>query len=87
MGTAGAITVYCFGNRVGFCKEVQNGQAGWNIEQKIFWWRSKLAEAGADTWYGVLGCGTIVEMQDVILKLVMMELNFGKRSRTLSPDC
>ncbi|MDR1290837.1 MAG: FAD-dependent oxidoreductase, partial [Planctomycetaceae bacterium] len=61
VGTAGAISIYWWGNRVGFCKEVEDGKAAWNIEQRMFWWRSKLAEAGADVWYGVLGSGTIIE--------------------------
>ncbi|MDR1962318.1 MAG: FAD-dependent oxidoreductase [Planctomycetaceae bacterium] len=61
VGTAGAISIYYWGNRVGFCKEVEDGKASWNIEQRMNWWRSKLAEAGADVWYGVLGSGTVVE--------------------------
>ncbi|MDR0520358.1 MAG: FAD-dependent oxidoreductase [Planctomycetaceae bacterium] len=60
-GTAGAISNYWYGNQVGFCKEVENGKAKWNIEQRIQWWRSKLAEAGADVWYGVLGSGAVLE--------------------------
>ena len=64
MGTAGAISVYWHGNRVGFTREVQDGQSAWVIEQRTHWWRSKLAEAGADAWYGVLGTGTIVEMDE-----------------------
>lgn len=61
VGTAGAISIYYWGNRVGFCKEVEDGKASWNIEQRTFWWRSKLAEAGADVWYGVRGSGTVLE--------------------------
>ena len=64
MGTAGAISVYWHGNRVGFTREVQDGQAAWVIEQRTNWWRSKLAEAGTDVWYGVLGTGAIVEMDE-----------------------
>ena len=64
MGTAGAISVYWHGNRVGFTAEVQDGQPAWVIEQRTHWWRSKLAEAGTDTWYGVLGTGAIVEIDD-----------------------
>ncbi|MDR1269332.1 MAG: FAD-dependent oxidoreductase, partial [Planctomycetaceae bacterium] len=64
VGTAGAISIYYWGNRVGFCKEVEDGKASWNIEQRNFWWRSKLAEAGADVWYGVLGSGTVLETVD-----------------------
>ncbi|MCL2742540.1 MAG: FAD-dependent oxidoreductase [Planctomycetaceae bacterium] len=61
MGTAGAISIYYWGNRVGFTKEVEDGKASWIIEHRNHWWRSKLAEAGADVWYGVLGTGAIVE--------------------------
>jgi hypothetical protein len=61
VGTAGAISIYYWGNRVGFCKEVEDGKASWNIEQRTFWWRSKLADAGADVWYGVRGSGTVLE--------------------------
>jgi hypothetical protein len=61
VGTAGAISTYYWGNRVGFCQEVEGGKAAWNIEQRIQWWRSKLLEAGADIWYGVLGSGAVIE--------------------------
>ncbi len=61
LGTAGAISIYYWGNRVGFCKEVEDGKSQWVIEQRTQWWRSKLAEAGADVWYGVLGTGAIVD--------------------------
>ncbi|MDR1142043.1 MAG: FAD-dependent oxidoreductase, partial [Planctomycetaceae bacterium] len=64
VGTAGAISIYYWGNRVGFCKEVEDGKASWNIDQRNFWWRSNLAEAGADVWYGVLGSGTVIETVD-----------------------
>ena len=61
MGTAGAISNYWHGNRVGFTAEVEDGKASWVIEQRTNWWRSKLAEAGAEVWYGMLGTGAIVE--------------------------
>jgi len=64
MGTAGAISVYWHGNRVGFTREVQDGQHAWVIEQRTNWWRSKLAEAGADVWYSVLGTGAIVAKEE-----------------------
>ncbi|MDR3110368.1 MAG: FAD-dependent oxidoreductase [Planctomycetaceae bacterium] len=60
IGTAGAISIYWYGNVTGFTKEVQNGQRNWGIESKTYWWRSKLAEAGADVWYGVLAHGALV---------------------------
>ncbi|MDR2116795.1 MAG: FAD-dependent oxidoreductase [Planctomycetaceae bacterium] len=81
VGTAGAISIYYWGNRVGFCKEVEDGKASWNIEQRIFWWRSKLAEAGADIWYGVLGSGAVVETVNgtPTVKGVLITTQFGPR--------
>jgi len=34
---------------------------GWNIEWKKEWYRTKLRKAGAEIWFGVLGCGAFVE--------------------------
>ncbi|MDR0336560.1 MAG: FAD-dependent oxidoreductase, partial [Planctomycetaceae bacterium] len=81
VGTAGAISIYYWGNRVGFCKEVEDGKTSWNIEQRIFWWRSKLAEAGADVWYGVLGSGTVIETIDgtTTVKGILVTTPFGQR--------
>ncbi|MDR2440408.1 MAG: FAD-dependent oxidoreductase [Planctomycetaceae bacterium] len=62
VGTAGAISIYCWGFRNGFSKEVENGKTSWNIEQRMFWWRKALAEHNADVWYGVLGCGVLTEV-------------------------
>ncbi|MDR2704674.1 MAG: FAD-dependent oxidoreductase [Planctomycetaceae bacterium] len=61
VGTAGAISIYCWGFRDGFSKEVENGKTSWNIEQRMFWWRNAMAEQNADVWYGVLGCGVLTE--------------------------
>ena len=60
VGTAGAITKYCAGNRVGFTAEVPGG-ASWDIERKAEWWRKTLQEAGGEIWFGTLGCGAFVE--------------------------
>jgi len=60
VGTLGAISKYYWGNRVGFTKEVAP-ETGWRPEQKMEMWRSKLREAGADIWFGTIGCGAFVE--------------------------
>ena len=60
VGTLGAISSYYWGNRVGFTKEVAP-QTRWSIEQKMELWRTKLREAGADIWFGAIGCGAFVE--------------------------
>jgi hypothetical protein len=61
VGTLGMITVYCSGNRAGFTKEVCGGATNWEAEQKMEWWRTALRKAGADIWFGALGCGAFVE--------------------------
>jgi hypothetical protein len=40
------------------------GQA-WNSQVKIEWYRRELRKAGADIWYGTLGCGAFVEGNQV----------------------
>lgn len=59
VGTTGAISRYCSGNRVGFTKEVAGG-ADWVIEQRMEWYRNELEKAGADVWFGAIGCGALV---------------------------
>ena len=61
VGTQGAIASYYWGNRVGFSKEVQEGKTSWQIEQRAEWWRTALRKAGAEIWFGALGCGAFVE--------------------------
>ncbi|OHB85136.1 MAG: hypothetical protein A2V98_07880, partial [Planctomycetes bacterium RBG_16_64_12] len=60
VGTIGAISKYYWGNRVGFTATVPGGPS-WVIEQKNEWWRSQLLEAGADIWFGTVGCGAFVD--------------------------
>lgn len=60
VGTAGAISIYYHGNRVGFTATIPCGDA-WVIEQKNEWWRKSLVEAGAEIWFGTLGCGALVQ--------------------------
>lgn len=61
VGTAGAISSYYWGNRVGFSATVDEGRPSWVIEQKAEWWRSELLKAGAQIWMGCIGCGTLVD--------------------------
>jgi flavin-dependent dehydrogenase len=63
VGTVGAISSYCAGNRVGFTATVLDDPKcrPWFIEPKIEWWRGKLRAAGADIWCGAIGCGAVVE--------------------------
>jgi hypothetical protein len=75
VGTLGLIGKYYYGNRVGFTKELDQGLLelggqgegksepgqAWNSQTKIEWYRRQLRKAGADLWYGALGCGVFVE--------------------------
>jgi flavin-dependent dehydrogenase len=72
VGTMGYISSYYYGYINGFTREIDDGVAGyggyggakggeWNIEWKKEWYRSELRKAGADVWFGVLGCGAFVE--------------------------
>ena len=61
VGTMGLISSYYWGYRGGFTKTVLDGAASWNPLKKSEWWRAANREAGADVWYGVLGCGSYVE--------------------------
>jgi len=60
VGTVGAISKYYWGNRVGFSATVEGG-ASWVIEQKMEWWRKNLLQAGAEIWFGTIGCGALVQ--------------------------
>lgn len=72
VGTLGLIGRYYHGHREGFTAELDRGIAamgsdsdrrinGWNVEHKMEWYRRQLREAGADIWFGTLGCGAFVE--------------------------
>ena len=76
VGTMGYISKYYYGYIKGFTKEVDDGvgsiggyarprRGGWNVEWKKEWYRSELRKAGADIWFGTLGCGAYVEGRDV----------------------
>ena len=72
VGTLGLISKYYYGYIKGFTKEIDDGivgfgagakheDGGWNIEYKKEWYRRQLRRAGADVWFGTLGCGAFVE--------------------------
>jgi ribulose 1,5-bisphosphate synthetase/thiazole synthase len=69
VGTLGAISNYCVGNRVGFTATVlaeTKYPHAWIIEQKMEWWRSHLLQAGAELWFGTIGCGAVVQHGRVV---------------------
>jgi hypothetical protein len=66
VGTQGAIESYWFGNRVGFSATVSGGATSWLKEQKAEWWRSELQKAGAEIWFGTIGCGAVVKDNRVV---------------------
>ena len=61
VGTQGAIAGYYWGNRIGFTATVQDGQTRWVVEQRMEWYRDELLKAGADIWFGAIGCGAYVQ--------------------------
>lgn len=75
VGTLGLIGKYYYGYREGFTKEIDQGLAefggsgegdsgkgeAWNPRLKMEWYRRELRKVGADIWFGVLGCGALVE--------------------------
>jgi hypothetical protein len=72
VGTMGLISKYYYGYINGFTKEVDEGVSnlalgaevkggGWNIQSKMEWYRRQLRKAGADIWFGAIGCGAFVE--------------------------
>ncbi|HCO92691.1 MAG TPA: hypothetical protein DIU00_01865 [Phycisphaerales bacterium] len=76
VGTMGYISSYYYGYLNGFTREIDNGVAGyggygktvrgrWNVEWKKEWYRKELRKAGADIWFGTLGCGAYVDGRDV----------------------
>lgn len=60
VGTMGLISTYYFGYRGGFTKEVP-GARTWNPLQRAEWWRRTLRQAGAEIWFGAIGCGAFVK--------------------------
>ncbi len=74
IGTLGLISKYYHGNRKGFTEEIDAGLAdlggqsegdsgkgqAWDTQLKAEWFRRELRRAGADIWFGTLGCGALV---------------------------
>jgi hypothetical protein len=65
VGTEGAIASYYWGNRVGFTATVLDGATKWDVEPKKEWYRRELLKAGADIWFGAIGCGAFVDGERV----------------------
>ncbi|TVS18449.1 MAG: FAD-dependent oxidoreductase, partial [Planctomycetaceae bacterium] len=65
VGTAGQITSYYHGHRVGFTATVP-GNPRWSPEERAQWWRQTLLDAGSDVWFGAVGCGAIVQDDRVV---------------------
>ncbi|MBI5393680.1 MAG: FAD-dependent oxidoreductase, partial [Verrucomicrobia bacterium] len=57
VGTLGMIGKYWHGNRVGFTATVPENPT----EVRMEFLRSELRKAGADIWFGSMGCGALVE--------------------------
>jgi len=87
VGTIGMISKYYHGNRVGFTTEIDQAvkimpnqkkgkNKGWDIEDKMEWYRKELRKAGADIWFQSMGCGAFVENGKV--KGVVVATPFGR---------
>jgi len=76
VGTLGAISSYYWGNRVGFTATIPGG-GRWVIEQKAEWYRRELIDAGADVWFGTLGCGALVDDGRVVGAVVVTPFGRG----------
>jgi len=81
VGTMGYIGTYWYGYKNGFVKEVEKGwkmlegaenhprsqvrNSQWVLDWKSEWWRREILSAGGDIWFGVLGCGAVVEGNNI----------------------
>ncbi len=65
VGTLGMIGKYWYGNVCGFTEEHDKGVeelgAVVHVVGKNEWWRRENRRAGAELWFGTLGCGTLVD--------------------------
>jgi len=75
VGTVGLISSYYWGNRVGFTASIPLGNR-WVPEQKAEWWRKENLGAGAEVWFGTVGCGAFV--QDDRVRGVVVATPFGR---------
>lgn len=88
IGTLGLIGTYYYGYCGGFTGEMDKAVAtmdgkdhpvtpSWNVEWKMEWYRRELRKAGADIWFGALGCGAVVDNGRVIGAVVATPLGRG----------
>lgn len=89
-GTLGQITKYYHGYREGFTHEVDTGvkELGgnhprkkeklewWVRDWKMEWFRKEYLKAGGELWFGVLGCGAVMDGNTV--KGIVVATPFGK---------
>ena len=76
VGTLGMIGKYWYGNRVGFADTVPQNP----VEVRMEFYRRQLRRAGADIWFGVIGCGALVEGNR--LKGVVVATPYGRGAVT-----
>ncbi len=90
-GTAGYIGRYWDGFRKGFTREIDEGTAAmapldhprqkpdkyveWDVVWKSEWYRQEITKASGTIWYGILGCGALV--QDSTLKGLLIATSDG----------
>ena len=86
VSTLGLIGRYWFGHREGFTGEIDRAMEelgairnnrDWDIEARMEWYRRELRKAGADIWFGCIGCGAIVEGDTVKGAVVATPLGRG----------
>ncbi len=85
VSTLGLIGNYYWGHRQGFTAEIdaamealgaKRGSSGWDVEVRMEWYRRELRSAGADIWFGCIGCGAVVD--GATIKGVVVATPFGR---------
>jgi hypothetical protein len=61
VGTVGMIGKPYHGRRAGFSAEVPFPGDGFTMADKMAWYHRQVVEAGGEVWYGVIGCGVVLE--------------------------
>ncbi|HEO72334.1 MAG TPA: FAD-dependent oxidoreductase, partial [Candidatus Hydrogenedentes bacterium] len=86
VSTLGLIGRYYFGHREGFTGEIDRAMEelgaikdnrSWDVEARMEWYRRELRKAGADIWFGCIGCGAIVDADTVKGAVVATPLGRG----------
>ncbi len=77
VGTLGMIGKAYHGRAVGFAAEVPFPNKKFSIEQKMEWYRRQLRSAGADIWFGTVGCGAYVQESRVLGAVVATPQGHG----------